>query len=1090
MARLTITLLGGFEGRLEGGRPLVLSARKAWALLAYLALHPGQTQPRDKLTALLWGGVAETRARASLRQALFTLRQALGDSADVLVLESEHAALDAQHLDVDALRLERALGPGSDDGLEAAVALYRGDLLAGLTLDEPPFEEWLIAERERLRELVLEGLARLIARQRAAGHLEAGVDTALRLLAIDPLQEPVHRTLMRLYAVLGRRGDALRQYRECVAVLGRELEVEPEAETRQLYQEILRERLGRPSRPDREPMAVDVPGASRRDVEPIAPALTEVPLVGRAAELDLLQAALDTAWTGQPRLFLVRGEAGIGKSRLIAEGATEAVRRGGRVLVGQCHESDQALPFGPWVDLLRTALAELGPELAGLAPAWRVELARLVPELSDVAASSPEGPAHHRRLFEAVAAFADTLARSRPLVLVLEDLHWADEPSLRLAVSLGRRLGVAPVLVVASVREEELADTPARARVLDLVTEAAATVSLGPLSRPDTTRLVAALGRRGADATATSRLANRVWAVSEGHPLMAVEATRAFGAEPDASVAEADAPGVRRALPERIHDLVMRRLRRVSDAGRAVLAVAAVAGRQVDFAVLQQAAAVGEAEAAAAVEELVRRRLLREVGDGLALAHDRVRDVVYGTLLGPRRRLLHRRIAEALEAKVGGRIEPLALGLHFEAAEVWDKATRYLRQAGLDAAARGSSREAAQSLERALGAADRLPAGRARLEQLIDLRLDLRVALAPLGEVERILRFLEEARSLATTLGDARRGARVDALMSYCFHWMGQPARGVESARRAVTIASELDDRSLAVEANYYLGQTAIAVGRFHDALEAQRNAIALLEGAAIDGRSGIPYVPAVACRVYLGLSLGFLGEFAEAGEAMQQAVRLAESQDHVHTRAFALQGSGWLALIQGEPLGAIPPLERALEISTKLDNVAMWPVTATMLGWAYALTGRTLEGIDVVEDAEQRSARLRLEFIHAGALAALSEAYLVAGRPADAQAASQRALDAARAHQQRWHEAEALRVRGDIAAAGAAGPDADSWYEEALKLASTLGMASLVARCRFARAMLRRRAGREDDAGMEMEAARQAFRRMGMTTWLERAAR
>jgi DNA-binding SARP family transcriptional activator len=407
MARLRLTLLGGFEGRLDGSRPVVLSTRKAWALLAYLAVPPGQAHPRDKLAALLWGDVPGSQARANLRQALFIIRRGLGEAASLLVLEGEGVSLAAPDVHVDAVDFEREVGPQGRLRLEAVVELYRGDFLAGLAVDEPPFEEWLVSQRERLRELAVEGLARLLARQHAAGSLEAAVDTAMRLLAIDPLLEPAHRTLMRLYAALGRRGDALRQYRECVAVLHRELAVEPETETRDLYQDVLRQRFERRSTADRD-TAADPGATPRPELAPRASPVTEAPLMGRADELDLLRTALDTAWAGQPRLVVVRGEAGIGKSRLIAEAVAEVVGRGGRVLVGQCHESDQALPFGPWVDLLRMALAEVGPDIAGLAPVWRGELARLLPELSDAAAVPPEGPAHHRRLFEAVAAFVET----------------------------------------------------------------------------------------------------------------------------------------------------------------------------------------------------------------------------------------------------------------------------------------------------------------------------------------------------------------------------------------------------------------------------------------------------------------------------------------------------------------------------------------------------------------------------------------------------------------------------------------------------------------------------------------------------------
>ncbi len=222
MAQLSLTLLGGLQARVEPGRVLSLPTRKAQALLAYLALPPGQTHPRAKLAALLWGGMREESARNSLRQALFALRKALAPTTPpALSLEGDTVALDRDAAHVDVAEFERLLASGTPEALERASAFYRGDLLLGLVVDEPLFEEWLLGERERLRELALEGLARLLAQQRKAGATEAALRTGLKLLTLDPLQESVHRTLMRLYAALGRRGTALRQYQQCVNVLQR-----------------------------------------------------------------------------------------------------------------------------------------------------------------------------------------------------------------------------------------------------------------------------------------------------------------------------------------------------------------------------------------------------------------------------------------------------------------------------------------------------------------------------------------------------------------------------------------------------------------------------------------------------------------------------------------------------------------------------------------------------------------------------------------------------------------------------------------------------------------------------------------------------
>src|SRR5437867_5325272 len=258
MARLSLALLGGFQARLESGSPLALPTKKAQALLAYLAIPLGRAHPRDKLATLLWSGIREESARASLRQTLFATRKALGKTKPpALLVEGETLALNRSLVDGDVAAFERLVAEGTPEALASAAALYQGDLLAGFAVDEPPFEEWLVTERERLRELASEGLAKLLAHQRKAGAAEAAVQTALKLLALDPLQEPVHRTLMRLYAELGRRGAALRQYQHCLGMLQRELGVEPEAETKQLYQEILRQRLSRSpaaARPQDEPM--------------------------------------------------------------------------------------------------------------------------------------------------------------------------------------------------------------------------------------------------------------------------------------------------------------------------------------------------------------------------------------------------------------------------------------------------------------------------------------------------------------------------------------------------------------------------------------------------------------------------------------------------------------------------------------------------------------------------------------------------------------------------------------------------------------------------------------------------------------------
>ena len=787
MVALRVTVFGGFEARLASGAPVRLPTKKARALLAYLACHAGQSCPRDKLAALLWGTQSDAQARGSLRQALSALRRAMaGAHPAPLRVEGQALVLDPLGAEIDVLDFERRIAEGTPTSVDQAVELYRGDLLLGFTVNEPLFEEWLVAERERLREMALQTLAKRLAHQSKAGSAERAIQTALRLLALDPLQEAVHRALMRLYVQQGRRGSALKQYQLCVGVLKRELGTEPEAETRQLYRDVLQRRIEAPTgaveRADARDRAASRSGLTLPDF-PAA----ETPLFGRDAELARLSGLLREAIAGRGHVVTLVGEAGIGKTRLIGALAADALVEGCQVLVGRCHESDSFLPFGPWVDACRSGQLSSDEEiLGGLHPNRRAELTRLLPEASQ--AGLPAASDSALLLFESVTELVQQVAARRPLVLVLEDLHWADEMSLRLLAFVSRRIAGLAVLLISTARTEDLADAALARRTVEDLTRSSPsmTMALSPLSRLDAARLVRALARVGSDAATVAELEKRIWAMSEGNPFVAVEGVRALERIPDVV-----------ALPSSVRNLVTRRLDRLSERSREMAAVAAVIGRQFSFALLQAAGGGDDNDAAEAVEEMVRHSVLQAVGDQLDFVHDRVRDVAYGRLLHPRRRLLHRAVLAALEETLAGAtagaLAPGDLGSesieqlahHAQAGELPDKAVPYLRQAGLRAMARSALPEARAWFERALGVLDALPASPSVLAQAFEIRLDLRSVLMHLGEIHRVLQRLREAEALAAQLQDDGRRGTVYGALAVTHTLLGEPDAALAAASRA-----------------------------------------------------------------------------------------------------------------------------------------------------------------------------------------------------------------------------------------------------------------------------------------------------------------
>jgi len=1067
--RLSLSLLGGFRARLGPDRPLSLS-NKAQALLAYLAADPGRRHPRDKLATLLWSGTSDEQARQSLRQALATLRRALAPQA-ILIAEHGEVALEGQALDVDVVRFEALVGDGSPGALAEAAALYEGDLLEGIRVKEPPFEEWLLAQRERLRELAVEALARLLADQTDRRPAAPAIRTAMRILALDPARESVHRDLMRLFERQGRRGDALRQYRLCVDALQRELGLEPGPETRQLYRDIVRSAQphAAPSttEPDKAP-----PGQPGRAVqrEPIT-------LMGRDAEMARLHGALTALGRGEGRLVVLLGEAGIGKTSLLEALEAEAHRQGVRCHPGRSYLSEQVLSFAPWIDALRAGERLDDPRLvARLGPAWTAELARLMPEFKrGTPDRAGEGA---QRLFEAVTHLLSCLAVEHPRLIMLEDLHWADEMSLRLLAFVARRMRSARVLLVVTAREEEVTGTPAAAVLAELAEDPRVErLTLSPLSGQETATLVKSLARAGTSTDTVARLAEQIFTTSEGNPFIVVETMRALA---DGTVAQTPTGP---ALPVRVREVIAGRLERLGERSRGVLAVASVIGREFDFALLQGASGLDEVEAAEEVERLVRRRLLRVVGERFDFVHERVREVVHGQLLPPRRVLLHAAVARALERLPALRpdehVERLAH--HTFRGELWDEAVVYGQRAGAVAAERSASAQAGACFDQALEALTRLPESRATLEQAIELR-GFRIAHHfALGERDAVLRCVQEAALHAERLGNPLYLARVATLRANALWYAGDILRALEAGTRALALAEATGDAPTLIHANLNLGMISGSVGDHQRATGLLARATRLLGGDLERERMGRTLYPSVNARGELARSQAELGDFEAASATIAEALRIAEAIRHTSTLNVLRLDGCHVLLCRGDFVEAMPGLETCLEYF-RAAGLPAWSCAArAMLGYAQAKTGRPGTGIALLREALEELARGRRtrEVVFLGYL---SEAHVLAREPDAAIELAERALALSRARHERAAEARLIFLRGQIHAQAVERDErtCERHYHVALALATELGLRPLVAECRLGLGTL----WRASDPGRAREhlaAAGAMFQQMGM---------
>ena len=1042
MERVSLALLGDFMVKLEDGRTPVLPLKKAQALLAYLAVPAGTRHPRDKIAALLWGDMREPQARKGMRQALFVLRRALGALGETGVIRSEGKtlSLDAALLSSDVAEFEACANRDTTESLERAAILYRGDFLEGLSLQEPPFMEWLLAERLRIRELALGALTRLVLRQREAGARGAAVQTAQRLLALEPQQEAVHRALMRLHAELGNRAAALLQYQLCVGVLQRELRAEPEAETQSLYREIVQRKP--PSRPEAgAPPPAEVPRAPADRAPAFRPARSDPPLVGREPELGRLRDVLRSACAGQLEMVALIGEAGIGKSRLASEIAVEMERAGGRVFVGRCHDSERVLPFGPWIDAFRDGgLAAQQELLSALDPVPRAELARLLPEIAEGSARLPTSDAV--QLFEGIAQVLERAAADRPLLLLLEDLQWADEMSLRLLAFVARRLRTSRTLGLLTARAEDVPDSALLRRTLDELDDAAhlTRCALGPLARDESLALARAL----VPAPEAARLAEQLWRASEGNPFMIVETLRALAGMPAGrGGGDAAAP---LPLPQRVRALIRARLERLGERARRLAAVAAVIGRPFDWTLLERAGHLGESDTAAGLEELVRHLIVRGRDEVFEFTHDRVREVVYAELLAPSRGLLHRQVAEALEQVEEREIDRhcLALGIHYLEGQVWHKAALYLPRAARQANNRFAERDAVACYEQALSALAQLPDSPETRQQDAEIRLALAHTLHALGEFARGVTYLRQTEQAALASGDQRRLAAIYGNMAYHLGWNGDYAGAIEAGLRALTIAEARGQADVAIWSSFALARVYHARGDYRHAIERMRQVMEAVRERPDSryGRNGL--LAAAACPSWLGFCLASTGDFGEALAWADMGARVAEARGGPREQVLAGYCAAGIHLAHGDSARAIPILEKTMSLCESRPLFRSRVIAS--LGRAWTLAGEVDAALPLLERAVAEVEVIRLPLAHPTILIWMAAAQLDAGNLERAEECAATALALSRKYGARGDEAWALHALGTIAERRES-PGSEAALEKfrlALLLAEELHMAPL----------------------------------------------
>ena len=1017
MPELRISLLGeqAITGAGTGARA---RSSRAVALVAFLAAHAGSPQSRQRIAGLFWPDSTDAQALTNLRRELHQLRQVLADDPSLVVTATDlcwrdtgTCRVDLRVFDTERKAALAAAADGDDDGVLAraarAIAEYRGDLLPGM------YDDWVLEVRSEVeRDCV--SLCDLLAQTRGRrGDLPGAAEVARRRIQLQPLEEVGYRTLMLLQADLGDRAGAVSTYHHCASVLERELGVVPDPATQQAFQRLMA----------RADPGGEKPPAGEAAVGRSGPAAARI--VGRSRELGLLQDLWRAAAAGTRGLAVVRGGAGVGKTRLVTEVAERALQHGAVVASSQCFGTSERLALAPVADWLRNPAVQSA--VATLDPAWRAEVGRLVPtEGHEGRGTSPRAMAdawQRHRFFEGIARAL--LAAGRPTLLVLDNMQWCDQETLAfITFCLGLADG-AQLLVAGTLRDEALDDDPVlvswtgRMRATGLLTE----LSLAPLDAADTAQLARAISGRPLLDADTSLL----HATTGGFPLYVIEAVRGTDEAGAAPRSAGDLAAVLR-----------KRLEQASGPAREVAGLAAAVGTNFTLDLLTEASDLDADAVVEAVDELWRRRIMREFQDGYDFSHDLLRDTAYAAISPPKRWLLHRRIAQGLELLHAEDTDAVAGQLADQYARGGQpvRALAYYERAAEVAASMFAHAEAIRLHEKALSIIEARPAGQDRDSRELAV---LEAMAAPLNARDgyssaRLQQALERSIALAESLGRADSTVTGMVALGASRFVQGRIADNYQIGNRALALADP--GSGLNGAAHFVVGGAALSLGMPAEGLRHLELARELASGAILS----IGSRPDIHAMAWAAHAHWLLGHDDEALASTDHAIAMARAIGHPYNMALTLAYSAVGAQMRDD----LPRLRSTVgELRELCDRYDF----AYYREWGLILDGWSRADGPRIDLAQQGISNLRAEGSFARMpywLSLLADLLARHERLEAARATLDAALVAARAHDDLWWLPEVMRMRAAYDAEEAA----VTRLRAAARLASAHGSAALLRRC------------------------------------------